>query len=120
MNSKEQMQHEISNAIINFEKEYMGRGPVETQSFIVDNLVVIRLKGVLTPAEMQLIKHSEGGKGKHLVKEVRIELLEQGRPLLKAVIESITNLEMISLHSDISTQTGERLIVFSMSEPIGI
>lgn len=118
MQSKEEIEHQVSNAIMNFEKEYMGRGPVETQSFIIDNLVIVRLKGVLTQAEMQLVKTSDKVKGRNLVKEVRIELLEQGRPLLEAVIESITRLKMVSLHTDISTRTGERLIVFTMSEVI--
>jgi uncharacterized protein YbcI len=118
MQSKEEIEHQVSNAIISFEKEYMGRGPVETQSFVIDNMVIVRLKGVLTQAEMQLVKTRDKERGRNLIKEVRIELLEQGRPLLEAVIESITQLKMVSLHTDISTRTGERLIVFSMSDRI--
>jgi len=116
--TKAQIEAEISDAITKFEKEYMGRGPLETQSFVIDNMIVVRLKGVLTQAELQLVKATNQERGRNLVKEVRIELLEKGRPLLAAVAESITGLEMVSLHTDISTRTGERLIVFSMSEVI--
>jgi len=116
--TKAQIEAEISDAITKFEKEYMGRGPLETQSFVIDNMIVVRLKGVLTQAELQLVKATNQERGRNLVKEVRIELLEKGRPLLAAVAESITGLEMVSLHTDISTRTGERLIVFSMSEII--
>jgi len=116
--TKAQIESEINDAITKFEKEYMGRGPLETQSFVIDNMIVVRLKGVLTQAELQLVKATNQERGRNLVKEVRLELLEKGRPLLAAVVESITGLEMVSLHTDISTRTGERLIVFSMSEII--
>ena len=118
MKGKTAIESEISDAITKFEKEYMGRGPLATQSFVVENMIVVRLMGVLTPAELQLVKATNTDRGRNLVKEVRIELLEKGRPLLEAVVEAITGLKLISLHTDISTRTGERLIVFTMSENI--
>lgn len=118
MKSKSQVEAEIGDAITKFEKEYMGRGPVETQSFVIDNMIVVRLKGVLTQAELQLVKVADHERGRNLVKEVRIELLEKGRPLLETVVEAITGLKLVSLHTDISTRTGERLIVFTMSSAI--
>lgn len=112
-----QLQADISEAIIKFEKEYMGRGPLETKTYIIDDLVIVRLKGVLTLAEHQLAKTGDASRGRDLIKQVRIELLERGRPLLEAVVESITNCKVLSLHTDISTSTGERLIVFTMNAP---
>jgi uncharacterized protein YbcI len=110
------MEHQISDAVTNFEKEYMGRGPLETQTFIVENMIVIRLKGVLTKAEMQLANTENNERGRKLIKEMRIELIEKGRPLLDAVIESITGQKVISLHTDISTTTGERVILFTLEK----
>ncbi len=107
------MEAEIGNALIQFEKEYMGRGPQETRAFIVEDLVIVRLKGVLTPAEQQLIKNAQGIE---LIKRVRSNLLEQGRELLTKAIEQITQVQVISLHTDISTKTGERVIIFTLSE----
>ena len=111
--TKGQMEAEISNALIQFEKDYMGRGPKETQTYIIDDLILVRLKGVLTPAEQQLAKNPEG---MNLIKKIRSNLLEQARELLMEVIERITGLKVISLHTDISTKTGERMIIFTLNE----
>lgn len=111
--TKGQVEAEISNAIIQFEKDYMGRGPKETQTYIIDDMILVRLKGVLTPAEQQLAKNPEGT---NLIKQVRSNLLEQGRVLLSELIEKMTGLNVISLHTDISTKSGERVIIFSLSE----
>ena len=111
--TKGQMEAEISNALIQFEKDYMGRGPQETKAFIIEDMVLVRLKGVLTPAEQQLAKNSEG---MNLIKQIRSNLLEQGKVLLKEVLEKISGFKVISLHTDISTKTGERLIIFILSE----
>ncbi len=113
MKNKKQMGCKISDAIINFEKEYMGRGPLETKTFIIENMIIVRLKGVLTKAELQLAKAEDSDRGRKLIKDVRIELIEKGRPLLEAVVESITGQKVLSLHTDISTVTGERMIIFT-------
>lgn len=100
---------EISEALIKFEKEYMGRGPVETKTFIIQDMVIVRLTKVLTRAEEQLTKTSEG---LALIKKVRVTLLEEARALLAAIIKDITACEVRSMHTDISTSTGERVIIF--------
>ena len=106
--SKGQVEAEISEAMIKFEREYMGRGPKETKTYIIKDMILIRLKGVLTPAEEQLAK-SEGGA--HLIKKVRVELLEGARILLENIVTDKTGFRLKSLHSDISTKTGERVIL---------
>ena len=111
--TKGQIEAEISEAVIKFEKEYMGRGPLETKSYILDDMVLVRLKGVLTQAEHQLASTTDGFKGRELIKQVRIELIEKGRPLLESVIEDIARQKVRSLHTDISTATGERIILFT-------
>ena len=115
--TKGQIEAEISEAVIKFEKEYMGRGPLETKSYVLDDMVLVRLKGVLTQAEHQLASTGEGSKGRELIKQVRIELLEKGRPLLESAIETITRRNVKSLHTDISTSTGERIILFTLEAP---
>ena len=109
-----QIEAEISEAVTKFEKEYMGRGPLETKTYIIDDLVLVRLRGVLTQAEYQLAKTSENSRGRDLVKQSRIELLERGRGLLEAVVESITGRRVTTLHTDISTVMGERVIIFGL------
>jgi uncharacterized protein YbcI len=111
-----QIEAEISEAIIKFEKEYMGRGPDETKTYYLDDIIVVRLQRVLTPAEKQLAKTDESSKGRALVKQIRTELLEKARPLLEKAINDITKRSVVSLHTDISTVTGERIIVFTLGD----
>lgn len=116
--SKGQIEAEISEALIKFEKEYMGRGPDETKTYFLEDIVVARLQRVLTLAEKQLAKADESTKGRELVKQVRTELLEKARPLLEKAIFDITGRKVISLHTDISTVTGERIIVFTLESSL--
>jgi uncharacterized protein YbcI len=109
-----QLEAEISEAIIKFEKEFMGRGPTETKTYLIDDLVLVRLKGILTPAEQQLVQSENNSRGRELIKQVRHELIERGRPLLEVVIQDLLGRRIVSLHTDLSTTTGERVIIFSL------
>ncbi len=111
--TKGQAEAQISEAIIKFEKEYMGRGPMETKTYIMEDMIFVRLKGVLTPAEEQLAKSAEGA---GLIKRTRVELLEGARVLLEKIISDTTGCQVESLHTDISTKTGERIIVFTLDD----
>lgn len=115
--TKGQLEAEICEAAIKFEKEYMGRGPLETKAYIVDDMILVRLKNVLTQAEIKLAEAADRKDGRELIKRVRIALLEQGRPLLVNAVEKILNVKVKSLHTDISTVTGERVILFSLVSP---
>ena len=108
-----QIEADIATALIQFEKDFMGRGPRETKAYIIDDMVLVRLKGVLTPAEQQLAKNAEGTE---LIKRLRSNLLEQARELLTNTIEKITGFTVVSLYTDISTKTGERIILFTLQE----
>ncbi len=110
-----EIENEISQAIITFEREYMGRGPEETKTYIFDDIVLIRLRGVLTPAEKQLANTSDN-KGRGLIKQVRQELIEKARPLLESIITDILHCGIRSLHTDISTTIGERVIIFTLAK----
>lgn len=114
MVSKRELEREISLAIIKFEKEFMGRGPLETKSYIVEDMVLVRLKNVLTPAEIKLAESEDDRRGRYLIKQMRQELIERGRPLLDAVISDVLKVKVVSLHTDISSKTGERIIVFTL------
>ncbi|MBU4175685.1 MAG: DUF2294 domain-containing protein [Actinobacteria bacterium] len=115
--TKGQIEAEISNAIIKFEKEYMGRGPVETKTYIIDDMVLVRMQGLITKAEHHLASTGNAVKGRELLKQTRIELIEKARPSLEPVIESIVGESVKSLHMDISTKTGEKIIIFTLEKP---
>jgi uncharacterized protein YbcI len=106
-----QSEAEFTEAIIKFEREYLGRGPQEARTFFLNDMILVRLRGILTPAEMKL---SESREGQELVKETRRQLHESSRPLLEGVVRDILGCGVISLHTDMSTKTGERIIVFTV------
>jgi len=110
--TKGQLEAEIGQALVKFEREYMGRGPTDVKTYLIRDMVVVRLKGVLTPAEHQLVK----AEGVELLKQVRAKLLETGRQQVGDAIEEITGLRVLSMHADLSTKTGERIVIFVLSE----
>ena len=93
----------------------MGRGPHAVQTHLLDDMVMIRLRGVLTTAEQKLAEIEEKSRGRDLIKQMRLELIEHGRPLLEAVVRDILAVDIVSLHTDLSTRTGESIIVFTLS-----
>lgn len=115
MKSKGELEAEISAAVIRFKREYMGRGPQEVRTFLVEDMAVVRLRGVLTPAEQRLAQVEDPHRGRDLIKQLRVELLEHGRELLEVVVRDILGVGVVSLHTDISTRTGESVIVFTLA-----
>jgi|APIni6443716594_1056825.scaffolds.fasta_scaffold11643_1 uncharacterized protein YbcI len=115
--TKGQIEAEISNTLITFEKEHMGRGPLEAKTYIIQDIVLIRLKGVLTPAEIQLAKDVEGIQ---LVKQVRTKLLENAHEMIGEIIQKLTGVPPVSMHTDISTKTGERFIIITLAQNLPV
>ena len=97
----------------------MGRGPKDIHAHLNGDLVVVRLQGVLTAAEQQLVKTLQPEKGRDLLKQVRTQLMETARPFLEALLKEITGVAVLSLHHDISTMTGEEIVVFTLVEAPG-
>jgi uncharacterized protein YbcI len=110
-----QVEAAVTEAITKFEREYLGRGPKEARTFIVENMVVVQLQGILSPAERQL-SHENGGV--ELIKQMRTRLIESSSDDLRALIVEETGAEVVSLHTDISARTGERIFVFSLDDDL--
>ena len=113
--TKGEMESAIRNAVIKFEQEFMGRGPEDVRAFIVKDVILVRLKGVLTPAERQLAKTAEGIE---MVRRLRQTLIAQGREKLSQQVEDITGSKTIGLFTDIDTQIGERVLVFTLDQDL--
>jgi uncharacterized protein YbcI len=116
MKTQGEIEAGICEGIRRFEQEFMGRGPTEIHSHLIDDLVLIRLQGVLTAAEQQLAASSPTEKGRTLLKQVRIQLVETARPVLESMVKEVTGTKIVSLHHDISTVTGEEIVVFTLAE----
>ena len=117
MKTQGEIESEISQCMGRFEQEYMGRGPQDVRTHLIGDLIVVRLSGVLTTAEKHLVKTLPGGKGRDLLKEVRRHLIEIARPTIDVMAKGITGVNVVSLHHDISTSTGEEVVLFTLAEP---
>lgn len=116
MKTQGEIEAAISDGMSRFEQEYMGRGPKDIRSYLIGDLLVIRLKGVLTAAEQQLVKSLPAERGRDLLKQVRLHLMETARPVVEEMIQGVTGVKPVSLHHDISTLTGEEVVVFTLAE----
>ena len=116
MKTQGEIEAAICQGMSRFEQEYMGRGPKDLRAHLIDDLVVVRLRGVLTAAEQHLVKSLPAEKGRDLLKQVRTHLMETARPLMEAMVREITGIKVLSLHHDISTSTGEEVVIFTLSE----
>ena len=114
MRTKKEIESAIIEEINRFEQDYMGRGPKGIQVHLLDDLLVIRLRGVLAPAEENLVKLLPES-GRDLLKQVRSHLIETTRPVMEPMVEIVTGVEVVTMHHDICTKTGEEVILFTLA-----
>ena len=111
--TKGQTEAKLSEAVSAFEISYMGRGPKEIKTIICQDLIIIRLKGFLSQGEKKL---AESSQGVELLKQVRTSLFESAREYFEKQITNVIDVGIASIHSDVSTRTGEKIIVISLME----
>jgi uncharacterized protein YbcI len=116
MKTRGEIEAAVSAGISRFEQEYLGRGPKHIRTHLLGDLLVVRLQDVLTAAEQQLVESLPAEKGRDLLKQVRTQLVEAARPLLGAMVEEATGTKVVSLHHDISTTTGEEVVLLTLAE----
>jgi uncharacterized protein YbcI len=117
MKTQGEIEAAVCEGISRFEQEYMGRGPKDIHAHLIGDLLVVRLRGILTAAEQQLVKTLPSDKGRGLLKQVRTQLMEAARPALETLIQGMTGVKVVSLHHDISTMTGEEVVLFTLETP---
>ena len=115
MKTQGEIEAAVCEGISRFEQEYMGRGPKDIHTHLIGDFLVVRLQGVLTAAEQQLVKTLPAEKGRDLLKQVRTQLVETARSVLEGMVQAVTGVKVLSLHHDISTVTGEEVIVFTLA-----
>ncbi len=114
--TKGELEAELTREIVRVEKEYLGRGPIDARTHLINDMALVRLRGVLTPAEEKLAETQEG---RALVKDARRQLFETSRSILAEIVRQTLGVELIDLFSDISTETGERIIVLTINRDFG-
>ena len=117
MKTQGEIEAAICEVITRFEQEYMGRGPKDIHAHLIGDLLLVRLKGVFTAAEQHLVAALPAERGRDLLKQVRTQLLEAARPVMETMVANVTGVRVISLHQDISTATGEEVVLFTLEEP---
>ncbi len=115
MKTQGEIEAAICDGMNRFEQDYMGRGPKAIHAHLIGDLLVVRLTGVLTVAEQQLVAALPAEKGRDLLKQVRSHLVETARPLMEEMVQGVTGAKVVSLHHDISTLTGEEIVVFTLA-----
>ena len=115
VNAKRQIEAKISEAITKLERAQVGRAPQQVKSYIIEDIVVIRLKGILTPIEQELTKHPEGI---DLIKRSRVCLIEKAQNTFKELIRNLLNVEVIAFYADISTKIDEASMIFTLCEKV--
>ena len=116
MKTSGEIEAAICQGMNQFMQECMGRGPRDIHTHLIGDLLVVRLQGVLTVAEQHLVKTLQAEKGRDLLKQVRIQLIEAARPIMEAMVKEITGIAVVTLHHDISTRTGEEVVIFTLAE----
>jgi uncharacterized protein YbcI len=116
MKTQGEIEAAICEGITRFEQEYMGRGPKDIRTHVIGDLLVVRLQGVLTAAEQHLVEVLPAERGRDLLKQVRTQLIETARPVLEAMVEKTTGAKVLTLHHDISTTTGEEVVLFTLAQ----
>ena len=117
MKTQGEIESAICDGVRRFEQEYMGRGPKDIHAHLIGDLLVIRLQGVLTAAERHLVASLPTEKGRDLLKQVRSHLVETARSFMEKMVHDVTGVKVLSLHHDISTVTGEEVVLFTLAEP---
>jgi uncharacterized protein YbcI len=116
MKTQGEIEAAICERIRRLQQEYMGRGPTDIHAHLIGDLLAVRLQGVLTAAEQQLVKSILAENGRDLLKGVRTHLIETARPVMEAMIQEVTGVKVLSLHHDISTVTGEEVVLFTLAK----
>jgi uncharacterized protein YbcI len=120
MKTRGEVEAAVCEGIARFMQDFMGRGPKEIRTHLFGNLLLVRLQGILTPAEVSLAAVQPPEKGRDMLKSVRTYMLEASRQRIDALVEQATELACVSMHHDISTVTGEEVFVFALSSEIDL
>ena len=109
--TKGRMEAKISEALSRFEIDFMGRGPRQIKTYILQDMIIVRMVGFLSQSERKL---AETTQGVEQIKKLRAMLFEAARGEIEAMITSIVKLDIVSIHSDVSTKSGEKIILFTL------
>jgi uncharacterized protein YbcI len=117
MRSRGEIEAAVAAALARFAREFLGRGPQDIQAHLLDERLIVHLRGVLSCAEQRLIdgRGDDGGSGAELLRQLRGRLVHAGRGLLDDLVDEATGTRPVGLHHDLSAATGDEVIVFTLA-----
>lgn len=115
LKTRGEIESAVCRGMCQFEQEYVGRGPSDVHAHLVGDFLVVQLLDVLTAAEQRMVEAQSHEQGRDLLKQVRTLLIETAQKQIASMIQVITGVKVVSMHHDISTVTGEEVVLFSLS-----
>ncbi|NMA61682.1 MAG: DUF2294 domain-containing protein [Firmicutes bacterium] len=113
--TKGELEAAMGNAVLKFEREYFGRGPREISTHVVKDLVLIRQRGILTPAEEQVRNNPESVE---LIQRLRETLLRNNQEVLRVTLQNLTQAQVLALYTDLSVEHSEKFMVFTFDQDL--
>jgi len=111
--TKGQIEDTLTKKATKFYLDTLGVGPTNAKTYIIEDMIVIRMKGNLLPIEKKLL---ENVKGVELVKNLRRSLHESSINEIIEIVKVVTNQNIISAHRDVSTRSGEIIYIFILDK----
>jgi len=108
---KQKIESAVSQAMVKFLKVQMGEETETVITQVMGDIVIVKVKGILPPAERHMVRNQQG---QRLIKDMKGRLIEKAKPLLEAMIKDLTDLEVVDIQSSFDVNTDEYIEVFKL------
>jgi uncharacterized protein YbcI len=107
------LRNAISNAMARIKREFYGKGPSRTRTFVCDRVVFTMLDDVLTPVELAL----KAGGRTDLVRRTRLTFEDIMTRTFTGEIERLTGARVLAYHSQIVFDPDMAIEIFVLDRP---
>lgn len=114
---RRRVEETIGNALTRLMKQQVGRGPENLKVYLIDDMILLRLKNVLTAAEAQVAATPEG---RRLVEQFRTSLLDAWRAMLLTLVAQAVGAQVVCIHSDLDTAADHLVIIIVLDRKIAM
>ena len=109
--SRQEIESAVAEAMTKFLRKQMGERAAGVITEVASDAIIVRVKGIMPPAERYLIKNQEGMK---LLKELKEKLIERAKPLLEAMIKNLIDAEVVDIYSSFNPASNEHIEIFTL------
>jgi uncharacterized protein YbcI len=112
--TRQSVRNGISNAMARIKREFYGKGPARTRTYICDSVIFSMLDDVLTPVERTLKK---GGRDA-LVRRTRLTFEDIMTRTFTDEVEKLTGATVVAYHSQIVFDPDMAIEIFVLDRPV--